>query len=132
MKVPVELRILLMLIISSANSVVGQSGQSWRGQNRYENNWPELFLGTELENEDNRTPHRDSIDNRTLHRDSIVSNCNPGDKTGAPGAVYFSCGNICTHQTYACQCGNVTFGFRNTEHRCCLPPGGWLHPRRPR
>ena len=88
MKVPGELRILLMLIISSANSVVGQSGQSWRGQNRYENNWPELFLGTELENEDNRTPHRDSIDNRTLHRDSIVSNCNPGYKTGDPGAVW--------------------------------------------
>ena len=28
--------------------------------------------------------------------------------------------DICTHQTFPCQCGNITCGAVNTQHPCCL------------
>ena len=36
--------------------------------------------------------------------------------------VLYSCGDICTHQTFPCQCGNITCGAVNTQHPCCLSP----------
>ena len=54
----------------------------------------------------------------TASRDAISSDPSCSSDDGN-----FKCGDICTHKSYSCTCGNITFGYRNTQHQCCVPAG---------